>query len=183
MDVTIKREYLYLYLHRLRLNQLWQSTVLEELTPCVNDTQLISLSSFYRASCSMHVADIASQHNCLCKRIVDLRVPYFSSFSLRICLRLFLSLPSPHVPYSYTSNFALQQLNLHSLRKRWHHLDSHFMFRFIQNYNFASGSVWVWNLVPDIKGGTQTEDVWEQGVEENIWTEERWSDMRLEKTT
>jgi hypothetical protein len=23
----------------------------------------------------------------------------------------------------------------------------------IQNYNFACGSVWVWNLVPDIKGG------------------------------
>jgi hypothetical protein len=41
----------------------------------------------------------------------------------------------------------------------------------------------VWNLVSDIKGGTQTEGVWEQGVEENIWTEERWSDGRLEKTT
>jgi hypothetical protein len=27
-------------------------------------------------------------------------------------------------------------------------------------------------LVPDIKGGTQTEDVSEQGVEENIGTEE-----------
>jgi hypothetical protein len=37
--------------------------------------------------------------------------------------------------------------------------------------------VWVWNLVSDIKGGTQTE-----GVEENIWTEERWSEGRLEKT-
>jgi hypothetical protein len=24
---------------------------------------------------------------------------------------------------------------------------------------------------------------WEQGAEENIWTEERWSDRRLEKTT
>jgi hypothetical protein len=23
-----------------------------------------------------------------------------------------------------------------------------------QNYNFACGSVWVWNLVSDIKGGT-----------------------------
>jgi hypothetical protein len=29
---------------------------------------------------------------------------------------------------------------------------------------------------------TQTEGVWEQGAEENIWTEERWSDGRLEKT-
>jgi hypothetical protein len=24
----------------------------------------------------------------------------------------------------------------------------------IQHYNFVCGSVWVWNLVPDIKGGT-----------------------------
>jgi hypothetical protein len=30
----------------------------------------------------------------------------------------------------------------------------------------------VWNLVSDIKGGTQTEGVWEKGAEENIWTEE-----------
>jgi hypothetical protein len=52
----------------------------------------------------------------------------------------------------------------------------------IQKYNFACGSVWVWNLVADIKGGTQTEGVWEQSAEENIWTEERWSDRRLEKT-
>jgi hypothetical protein len=36
-------------------------------------------------------------------------------------------------------------------------------------------------LVSDIEGGTQTEDVSEQGVEENIWTEERWSDERVEK--
>jgi hypothetical protein len=26
-------------------------------------------------------------------------------------------------------------------------------------------SVWVWNLVCDIKGGTQTEGVWEQGAD------------------
>jgi hypothetical protein len=31
----------------------------------------------------------------------------------------------------------------------------------IQDYDFACGSVWVWNLVSDIKGGTP-EDVWEQ---------------------
>jgi hypothetical protein len=49
--------------------------------------------------------------------------------------------------------------------------------------SFACGSVWVWNLVSDIKGGTQTVRVWEQDVEENIWTEERWSDRRMEKTT
>jgi hypothetical protein len=29
---------------------------------------------------------------------------------------------------------------------------------------------------------THTEGVWEHGAEENIWTEERWSDGRLEKT-
>jgi hypothetical protein len=32
----------------------------------------------------------------------------------------------------------------------------------------------VWNLVSDIKGGTETEGVWEQGTEENIWMEEGW---------
>jgi hypothetical protein len=32
------------------------------------------------------------------------------------------------------------------------------------------------------KGGTYIEGVWEQGVEENIWIEEKWSDWRLEKT-
>ena len=35
----------------------------------------------------------------------------------------------------------------------------------IQNYNFARGFVWVWNLVADIEGGMQAE-----GVEESIWT-------------
>jgi hypothetical protein len=38
----------------------------------------------------------------------------------------------------------------------------------IQNYNFACGSVLVRNLVSNIKGGTQTEGVWEQGADENI---------------
>jgi hypothetical protein len=51
-----------------------------------------------------------------------------------------------------------------------------------QNYNFACGSVWVRNFVSNIKGETQTEGVWEQGAEENIWTEETWSDGRLEET-
>jgi len=37
-------------------------------------------------------------------------------------------------------------------------------------HNFARGFVWVWNLVADIEGGTQAEGVWEQGVEESIWT-------------
>jgi hypothetical protein len=52
----------------------------------------------------------------------------------------------------------------------------------IQDDNFACGSVWVRNLVSDIKGGTQTEGVWEQGAEEDIWTEEGWDDGRMEKT-
>jgi hypothetical protein len=47
--------------------------------------------------------------------------------------------------------------------------------------NFACGPVWVRNLVFDIKGGTQTKGVWEQGAEENIWFEEGWSDRRVEK--
>jgi hypothetical protein len=36
-------------------------------------------------------------------------------------------------------------------------------------------------LVFDIKGRTYGEGVWEQGTEENIWTEKKWSDRRLEK--
>ena len=34
----------------------------------------------------------------------------------------------------------------------------------------ASLIVWVWNLVADIAGGKEAEGVWEQGVEESIWT-------------
>jgi hypothetical protein len=49
-------------------------------------------------------------------------------------------------------------------------------------YFFASEPAWLWNLVSDIKEETQTESVWEQGAEENIWTEERWSDRRVENT-
>jgi hypothetical protein len=39
-------------------------------------------------------------------------------------------------------------------------------------------------LVSDIKGGVyvETDGVWEQSVEENILTEERCSDAKLEKT-
>jgi hypothetical protein len=37
-------------------------------------------------------------------------------------------------------------------------------------------------MVFDIKGGTQSEGVSEQGAEENIWSKERWSDGTLEKT-
>jgi hypothetical protein len=32
-----------------------------------------------------------------------------------------------------------------------------------------------------IKGLTQTEGIWEQGAEEDIWTEEGWGDGRMEK--
>jgi hypothetical protein len=37
-------------------------------------------------------------------------------------------------------------------------------------------------LVSDIKGGTQTEEVYEQGAEEDIWTLEGRGDGRVEKT-
>jgi hypothetical protein len=50
-----------------------------------------------------------------------------------------------------------------------HLLSKNIKIRIYKNYNIAIGSLWVWNLVSDIKGGTQT-----QGVEGNIWTEERW---------
>jgi hypothetical protein len=52
----------------------------------------------------------------------------------------------------------------------------------IQNYNFACDFLWVRNLVFNIKGGTQTEVVWEQDAEVYIWTEERRSDGSLEET-
>jgi hypothetical protein len=41
----------------------------------------------------------------------------------------------------------------------------------IYKTNSTCDSVWVRNLVSNIKGGTQTEGVGEQGAEENIWTE------------
>jgi hypothetical protein len=38
-----------------------------------------------------------------------------------------------------------------------------------------------WSL--DIKRRTYAAGMWEQGAEKNIWTEERWSDRSLQKTT
>jgi hypothetical protein len=58
----------------------------------------------------------------------------------------------------------------------------HSVILFFQDCNLACGSIWVWNIVSDIKGGTFTEIFWEQGAEENIWTQEGWSDGRVEKT-
>jgi hypothetical protein len=37
-------------------------------------------------------------------------------------------------------------------------------------------------LVSGIKGGTGSEGVWKQAAEEDIETEERWSDGSVEKT-
>jgi hypothetical protein len=59
--------------------------------------------------------------------------------------------------------------------------------RNIKDYNhtkssFTCCSVWVWNLVSQTEGRTQTESAWEQGAEENIWTQDGFSDRRLEKT-
>jgi hypothetical protein len=39
----------------------------------------------------------------------------------------------------------------------------------------------MWNLVSEIKGGTQTKGVWEQNAEENILTEEGWNGMLWRK--
>jgi hypothetical protein len=47
---------------------------------------------------------------------------------------------------------------------------------------FAYGSIWVWNMVSDIKGGTWTEGIWEQDAKENIWTKEGWTDGSVKKT-
>jgi hypothetical protein len=37
------------------------------------------------------------------------------------------------------------------------------------------------DLVSDIKEGAQTEGLWEQSAEEDIWIEEIWSDRRLQQ--
>jgi hypothetical protein len=37
-------------------------------------------------------------------------------------------------------------------------------------------------LVPDMKGRTQAEGVWEQGAEKNIWAKEGWINGRLQET-
>jgi hypothetical protein len=52
---------------------------------------------------------------------------------------------------------------------------------YIQDYNLICGSVWPWNLVSDINAGVQTEGIWEQGAEQNIWGETGWSDRRAEE--
>jgi ABC-type polysaccharide/polyol phosphate export permease len=55
-------------------------------------------------------------------------------------------------------------------------LPSHLLSKNIKKVHKTTilpGSVWVRNLVSDIKGGTQTEGVREQGAVESIWTEER----------
>jgi hypothetical protein len=51
----------------------------------------------------------------------------------------------------------------------------------IQEYHFACGSVWVWNLVPYIMGAKETQDIWEQGTEGDVWTEEEWGVWRVKK--
>jgi hypothetical protein len=61
-------------------------------------------------------------------------------------------------------------------------MSSRLLSKNIQNYNFACGFILVWNFDSDIKGETYTEGFLEHGVEENIWTKERWSDGKLEKT-
>ena len=52
------------------------------------------------------------------------------------------------------------------------HLSSRLLTRNLKNknYNFARYFVCVWKLVVDTAGGKEPERVWEQGVEENIWT-------------
>jgi hypothetical protein len=49
--------------------------------------------------------------------------------------------------------------------------------------NITLPTVVYWcDLVSDIKGRTQTEGVWLQGAEGNIWTEEGWNNRRSENT-
>jgi hypothetical protein len=39
-----------------------------------------------------------------------------------------------------------------------------------KNYTFTYCFVWVWKLVPDIKGRAWIRDISEQGAEENMWS-------------
>jgi hypothetical protein len=48
----------------------------------------------------------------------------------------------------------------------------------IEDYNFYYGCAYMWNMVSE----KWTEGVWEQGAEDNNWTEEGWSDGWVEKT-
>jgi hypothetical protein len=43
-----------------------------------------------------------------------------------------------------------------------------YIYIYILDYNFACGSLWVRNLVSNIKGGTQPEGVWEEVAEEKF---------------
>jgi hypothetical protein len=58
---------------------------------------------------------------------------------------------------------------LHSVQKYLPSFPSEEFMIKIYKTNFACGSVRVYNFVSHIKGGTQTEGVWEQSAEENIW--------------
>jgi hypothetical protein len=58
-------------------------------------------------------------------------------------------------------------------------VDRNEIYTFCYAYIFLSEPFCLWfcmgaKLVSNIKGGIQTKGVWEQGTEENIWTEERW---------
>jgi hypothetical protein len=48
-----------------------------------------------------------------------------------------------------------------------------------QNYNSTCCFVWV----ADIEGETSAEGIWEEGVEENIWTLEEQGNRGVEKTS
>jgi hypothetical protein len=60
---------------------------------------------------------------------------------------------SPHVPYSYV--FALEKLNLHSLRKRRHHLDARFLFRSIVTLTLPSWKMLVFVFLLEMLGTSQ----------------------------
>jgi hypothetical protein len=51
-------------------------------------------------------------------------------------------------------------------------LSKNIKIRIYKTIIFVCGSVWARNLASDIKGGTETAGVSEQGAEGNIWTEE-----------
>ena len=47
--------------------------------------------------------------------------------------------------------------------------------------NFSCCFIWVWNLIPQIKGRTKGESIRDLGIVESIWAKEGESTRRLEK--
>ena len=50
----------------------------------------------------------------------------------------------------------------------------HHLSEVVFSANIASCAIWLWNMVPYIKGGIQAKGIWKQDPEANIWAQEGW---------